>query len=110
LAALESVDDDETLLYSLFQIFLDIEPGLMDEMKHAITMEDRQSFLHHVHQLKGALFAVQAHHQAQMVERLETESSACSFPRIQYLVGEMEHEVEVLTTVFKKTLQEIRSQ
>jgi len=104
-AALESMDGDEILLHSLFQIFLDIEPNLTYEMKQAIATEDRQRFLRHVHQLKGALFALKAHHQATRAERLEGEVSGALFSELQRRFGELADEVEVLTTIFKEALR-----
>ncbi len=109
-AALESMEGDEGLLHSLLQIFLDIEPDLIHEMKHAIAMEDRQGFLGYAHQLKGALFALNAPHQAAMVEQIEAEASGCSFLQLQHFLKEIDNEMEVLSTVFKKTLQEGKSE
>jgi len=109
-AALESMEGDEGLLHSLLQIFLDIEPDLIHEMKHAIAMEDRQGFLGYAHQLKGALFALNASHQAAMVEQIEAEASGCSFLQLQHFLKEIDNEMEVLSTVFKKTLQEGKSE
>ena len=75
-------------------------------MKRAIAMEDRQSFLGHAHQLKGALFALHAHHPAAMVEQIEGKALGCSFLQLEHDVKEIEYEVKVLSTVFKKALQE----
>jgi CheY-like chemotaxis protein len=109
LAALESMDGDVTLLHSLFQIFLDIESDLIHQMKHAIAMEDQQSFLGHAHQLKGALFALHAHPQASMVEQIEGKALGCSFLQLEHDVKEIEYEVKVLSNVFKKALGEVKS-
>ncbi len=105
LAALESMDGDETLLHSLFQIFLDIEPNLTHEMKQAIAMKDRQRFLRHAHQLKGALFALNACRQATMAEQLEAEASGALFSELQQRFGELEHEIEILTIMFRDKIQ-----
>ena len=107
--ALKSMDGDEALLYSLCQIFVDIEPDLIHQMNRAIAMEDRQGFLGHVHQLKGALFALNAHQQASTVERVEAEASGCSFFQLQHCMEEIEGEVEALSAMFKKRLEEVNS-
>ena len=77
-------------------------------MKRAIAMEDRHGFLGHAHQLKGALFALNAQQQASKVEHVETEASGCSFVQLQGFVKEIDYELEVLSTVFKKELQEAK--
>ncbi len=104
-AALESMEGDETLLHSLFEIFMDTGPHLMQGLREAIGSENRKLFQRHAHQLKGALFALNASHQALVAERLEAEASVASFSELQQRFGELEHEVEVLTTVFEEALQ-----
>jgi len=102
--ALEFLEGDETLLYSLFQIFLDTAPHLIQGMQDAMASEDRQGFQGHVHQLKGALYALNALHQAKAAERLETEVSVGLFSELEPCVRWMEHEVAELMILFRDTL------
>ena len=103
-AALESIDGEEILLHSLFQIFLDTGPNLIQGMRDAIASEDRQRFQRHAHQLKGALCALNARQQAIVTERLEAEASVALFSELQTMFEAMEHEVEALMTLFRDTL------
>jgi HPt (histidine-containing phosphotransfer) domain-containing protein len=105
LAALESIDGDEALLHSLFQIFLDTGPNLIHGMREAIATEDRLRLHREAHQLKGALSALNGPHQAKMVERLEAEASISPFPQLRHLLEEIEHEVKTLMSVFRSAIQ-----
>ena len=109
-AALECMEGDEALLHSLFQNFLDTVPNLIHGMREAIAKEDRTGLHRQAHQLKGALFALNSHHQAEVAGRLEVKSAACSFPQLQHLVGEMEHDVGALMTVFRDILSSSEKQ
>ena len=65
-------------------------------MKEGIATEDRPHFQRKAHQLKGALYALNATHQAKIVEQLETIALVCPFPQLENLVKEVEKEVEAL--------------
>lgn len=103
--ALESMEGDETLLHSLFQVFLDMAPTLIQKMKESMAMEEREGVQCYAHQLKGALGALAATRQVKMAERLESEAAVCSFGQLQCSMREMEHELDVLTTVFSDALR-----
>jgi two-component system sensor histidine kinase/response regulator len=99
--ALASMEGDETLLHALFDIFLETGPSLMQGLRDAIGSEDRQGFQRHAHQLKGALFALNASHQAVMVERLEAEVSVPLFSELQRQFEAIEREMNVLMSLFR---------
>ena len=103
-AAVKSLDGDEALLYTLFQIFLDTAPNLIHGMREAIAVEDRSRLQRHTHQLKGALFALNAGQQALVAERLEAEVTVAPFSELQRQFGAMECEVEALMTLFRDAL------
>jgi len=103
-AALDCMEGDQTLLHSLFKIFLETWPKLEEGMREAIAVEDRQCFEVYVHQLKGALFALNANHQGIMAERLEIEASAALFSDLQGRFEEMVEGVTTLVTLFREKL------
>jgi signal transduction histidine kinase/CheY-like chemotaxis protein/HPt (histidine-containing phosphotransfer) domain-containing protein len=103
--ALKSMEGDEALLYSLFKIFLETNPPLIQRMNEAVVLEDRASFHRLSHQLKGALYAINACHQAKLVERLEAEAMSCPFPQLQCLVDEMGKKMNSLVSVLTDAIQ-----
>jgi two-component system sensor histidine kinase/response regulator len=103
--AIEAMEGDELLLHSLFKIFLETKANLIHGMKEGIATEDRSYFQRKAHQLKGALYALNATHQAKIVEQLETIALVCPFPQLGNLVKEMEKEVEALIPVFRDALR-----
>ena len=103
-AALESMEGDETLLHSLFEIFLESVPTIIQGVREAMSAEDRSGVQHCLHQLKGAFFALNASHQAEMVEAFEGEVALCSFSRFEHVVIELEREVTAMMTMFRQTL------
>ena len=103
--ALEAMEGDELLLHSLFKIFLETKANLIHGMKEGIATEDRLHFQRKAHQLKGALYALNATYQAKMVEQLESIALVCPFPQLGNLVQEMEEEVEALISAFREALR-----
>jgi CheY-like chemotaxis protein/HPt (histidine-containing phosphotransfer) domain-containing protein len=102
--ALGFMEGDETLLHSLFQIFLDTAPDLIQGVQNAMASQDRQSFQRHAHQLKGALFAINATHQAIGAEQLEVAALGAPFSSLHHQVREMEQDVEALMTLLRDRL------
>jgi two-component system sensor histidine kinase/response regulator len=103
--AIEAMEGDELLLHSLFKIFLETKENLIYGMKEGIKREDRLHFQRKAHQLKGALYALNATYQAEIVEKLEATALVCPFPQLENLVEEMEKEVEALISAFRGALQ-----
>ena len=103
-AALGCLEGDHTLLHSLFKIFLETWPNLEEGMREAIAVEDRQRFELYVHQLKGALFALNANHQAIMAERLEIEASVALFSDLRSKFEEMTEGMTSLVELFREKL------
>jgi len=103
--AIEAMEGDELLLHSLFMIFLETKSNLIYGMKEGIATEDRRHFQRKAHQLKGALYALNATHQAKIVEQLETIALVSPFPQLENQVIEMEKEVEALIPVFRNALR-----
>jgi CheY-like chemotaxis protein/HPt (histidine-containing phosphotransfer) domain-containing protein len=103
--AIEAMEGDEILLHSLFKIFLETKANLIHGMKEGIATEDRPHFQRKAHQLKGALYALNATHQAKIVEQLEAKALVCPFSQLENLVKEVEKEVETLIPVFRDALR-----
>jgi HPt (histidine-containing phosphotransfer) domain-containing protein len=93
-AALQAMEGDEALLYSLFNIFNETTPVLIRQMRESIQAMDRQNFQRHVHQMKGALSAVRAGREAKMAERLEQKASLASFSHINSEMTELENVIK----------------
>ena len=104
-SALSSVEGDETLLYSLFQIFLETAPDLIVAIQDGVTSQDRQSLKHHAHQLKGALFALNATQQALVAEQLEGTVLAAPFSSLHRQVKEMVQSVEDFMSLLRDRLR-----
>ncbi|MDH5429308.1 MAG: ATP-binding protein, partial [Nitrospirota bacterium] len=107
--ALTFMEGDEGLLYSLFQIFLETAPDLMQGIQSAMASQDRSSVQRHVHQLKGALCALHASHLAERAERLEGAALVDPFPDLQDQVHAMKREVEALMTLLRTRLSEVNA-
>ncbi len=103
--ALGFMEGDETLLHSLFQIFLDTAPDLIQGVQDAMASQDRQSFQRHVHQLKGALFALNATHQAIAAEQLEVAALVAPFSSLHHQIREIEQSVKALMTLLRDRLR-----
>ena len=103
-ASLAFMERDEALLHSLFEIFLETWSHLVVGMEEAIAMEDRESLQRHAHQLKGALYALNANRQATVAEKLEAEAEGAPFSQLQPMFGIMKHQVEGLVALFKDVL------
>ncbi|MEX2491894.1 MAG: response regulator, partial [Nitrospirales bacterium] len=102
--ALGFMEGDETLLHSLFHIFLDTAPDLIHGIQDAMASQDRQSLQHQVHQLKGALVALHATHQTKGTEQLEVAALVAPFSSLHHQVRELERDVEALMTLLRDWL------
>ena len=100
--ALKAMEGDEALLYSLFKIFNENTPGVIQKMQKSIQTKDRQDFQMQAHQLKGALSAVHARPQAKLAERLENMASVASFVHLQSEVSALENMMQKLICVFQR--------
>jgi len=103
-AAMNAMEGDEALLYSLFEIFNEATPGLLKGMQQSIQMQDRQDFQRQAHQIKGALSAVYAGHQSKLAEQLEQKASYESFGHLQSALVELENEMHKLVYVFQSLI------
>ena len=99
--ALHAMEGDQSLLCSLFKIFLNTAPGLICSMQESIATQDRDRLERAAHQLKGALAAVHAVSQAAMAERLEREAPTLSFTNLSHSVEDMEKNVHGLNKLFQ---------
>ena len=103
--AIEAMEGDELLLHSLFKIFFETKANLLHGMKEGIATEDRPQIQRKAHQLKGALYALNATHQAKIVEQLETVALVRPFLQLENLLKEVEKEVEALIPLFRDALR-----
>ena len=99
--ALQAMEGDEALLHSLFKIFNETTPGVIQEMQKSIQMKDRQNFQRKAHQLKGALSAVHARHEAKLAERLENMAAVASFAHLQAEAVVLEDIMQKLVCTFQ---------
>ena len=104
-AALESMEGDEVLLHSLFEIFLETTPAIIQGVREAMSAGDRSGVQRHVHQLKGALFALHASPQAVMAEQIERKVPDSSFAQIEDMVTEMECDLTLMKTIIRHALE-----
>ena len=104
--ALESMEGDVMLLHSLLNIFLETAPPLMQGVREAMSAGDRSHVQRQLHQLKGALFALNASHLAGMAERIEGEVPVSSISQLEFLMTELEERVMAIMTIFRQILHD----
>jgi CheY-like chemotaxis protein len=100
-SALDALEGDKALLYSLFEIFNDTAPSVLQAMQISIQMNDRQNLQRQAHQIKGALNAVHAVHEAKMAEQLETRASFAAFSHLVLEMAKLKDVTQHLIGVFK---------
>lgn len=103
-AALQVLDGDEELLYSLFHIFNATAPDLLKGMHQTIHLEDRQELQRLAHQMKGALSAVHAVHEGKEAEQLELTAVSAAFPHLNSAVIRLERMVKRLICQFERLI------
>ncbi len=103
-AALQAVEWDESLLYSLFHIFTTTTPDLIKGMHQAIHMQNRPELQRLAHQIKGALSAVHAMHEGREAEQLEYRAVSETFSHLHSAVNELEQRVKRLICVFERLI------
>ncbi len=106
-AALANMEGDVILLHSLFAIFLETAPTIILGVREAMSAGDRLEVQRHVHQLKGALFALNASHQAVMAEQFEAKVPVSSFAQLEHMVTEMERDVKGMMTMLRHALYSV---
>ncbi len=102
--ALESVEGDEALLHSLFHIFFDTAPPIMRGLDEALVEENRHEFQRLLHQLKGALSALNASHQAKLAGCLEEKALRAEFIELRHRFRDLDYEVKRLTTLLREAM------
>lgn len=100
-AALQALEGDEELLYSLFHIFNDTAPDLISRMHQAIHRHDRQELKRLAHQMKGALSAVHAMHEEKEAEQLELAAVSAGFSHLDSTVIALDQKVKQLICEFE---------
>jgi PAS domain S-box-containing protein len=81
-AALAGIDGDRNILAQMVQWFLDQSPRLLEEVRNAVSQNDRQTLAAAAHKLKaqvGSFGAQNAYEAAARLEELATEQGAASW-------------------------------
>lgn len=100
-AALQALEGNEGLLYSLLQIFNTTTPDLMKRMHESVQQQNRRELQRLAHQMKGALHAVYAPHEGNQVEQLERLAVSATFSHLNATVIELEQMANQLINVFQ---------
>lgn len=95
-AALQALEGDQELLYSLFHIFNATAPDLIDRMHQSIHLQNRQELQRLAHQMKGALSTVHAMSEGKVAEQLELTAVSAAFSHLDSTVNELERMVKQL--------------
>jgi signal transduction histidine kinase/CheY-like chemotaxis protein len=103
-AALQALEGDEELLYSLFHIFNATAPDLINGMHQTIHLQNRQELQRLAHQMKGALSAVHAMHEKKKAEQLELTAVSATFSHLNSTVIELERKVKQLICEFDRLI------
>lgn len=99
-SALEALEGDKSLLYSLLKIFYETSPDLLQTMKNSVQMNDRQLLQRQAHQMKGALNAVHAVHEAKLAQQLEHFASYAEFSHLYSVALQFENSIQKLLNAF----------
>ncbi|MCA9422390.1 MAG: Hpt domain-containing protein, partial [Nitrospira sp.] len=103
-AALQALEGDEELLYSLFHIFNATGSDLINGMYQTIHLQNRQELQRLAHQMKGALSAVHAMHERKKAEELELTAVSATFSHLDSTVIELERMVKQLICEFDRLI------
>jgi two-component system, sensor histidine kinase and response regulator len=103
-AALQAMDGDEALLHSLFNIFNETSPVLIQEMQQSVERQNRGEFQRQSHQLKGALSAIHAIQEAKVAEQLEHLASSAPISRLYSEMKWLESRIRELVDLFQELL------
>ncbi|GJL57176.1 MAG: hypothetical protein NPIRA03_00330 [Nitrospirales bacterium] len=102
--ALQALEGDEDLLFSLFHIFNATAPDLIKWLHQAIRLENRQELQRLAHQLKGALSAIHATHAGEKAAQLEIAAVSATFSYLHSTAIELERNVKQLTGVIERLI------
>ncbi len=103
-AALQVLEGDEELLYSLFHIFNATAPDLLKGMHQTIHMQNRQELQRLAHQMKGALSALHAMHEEKEAEQLELTAVTAGFSHLNSTVIRLDRMVKRLICKFERLI------
>lgn len=106
--ALQALEGDEDLLYSLFHIFNATTPDLIKGLHQTIHFQNRQELQRLAHQLKGALSAIHATHAGEKAEQLEVAAVSATFSSLHSTAIELERIINQLTCVIERLIAQQR--
>ncbi len=98
---LERMGGDDELLDDVLSIFIEEIPGMMSEIRTAVSGEDAPALERSAHFMKGALLNISADSPAELVSRLEQLGSAGTLDGVTELLARLESEIDQLTRMLR---------
>jgi HPt (histidine-containing phosphotransfer) domain-containing protein len=98
---LERMGGDSQLLDDVLIVFIDEIPGMMSEVRSAVSGEDAQALERSAHSMKGALLNISANSPAELASRLEQLGSAGSLDGVTGLLARLESEIDRLILILR---------
>lgn len=86
--------DEPSFLSELIALFLEISPGLINDIKQSAKMVDADNMMQAAHKLKGSSFNLGARHLADICQKIETKGRANDFSDIEPLLDGLDKSYE----------------
>jgi HPt (histidine-containing phosphotransfer) domain-containing protein len=96
---LERMGGDSQLLDDVLTVFIEEIPGMMSEIRAAVSGEDAPALERSAHSMKGALLNITADSPAEVASQLEQRGSAGRLSDTAELLARLETEIDQLTSI-----------
>ena len=96
------------VLDSIFELFIDGTPGLVDKMQAAVAAHDRSALRVAAHTVKSSSANLGAVAFSAKGKRIEIESETADWPSLQSQVDELASEVPTIMDALLKAIESIR--
>jgi HPt (histidine-containing phosphotransfer) domain-containing protein len=98
---LERMGGDGELLDDVLTVFIEEIPGMMSELRAAVSGMDAPALERSAHSMKGALLNISADSPAELTRQLEQLGSAGQLDGVTGILVRLESEIEQLTRILQ---------
>jgi HPt (histidine-containing phosphotransfer) domain-containing protein len=99
---LERLGGDDELLAEVLDVFLEELPGMVTDLRTAVSSQNADAVMRAAHSIKGALLNVSADSSADLASRLEQLARAERLDGSRELLAELEVELDRLDRSMKE--------
>jgi len=100
-----SEKDEPSFLYELIGLFLELSPGLVNEMKESAQKGDAFHMMQAAHKLKGSSFNLGARYLADICQKIETKGRNNDFSEMDLLTEQLHNGYEQTSLELKRIRQ-----